>query len=326
MTQLENTNMETEGPRVACIDCGTNSVKMIIAEWKGGQFQRVFENSATTRIGEGMQANGMQLGEEPMRRTLGALVEFASQAKEHKAGQIAMVGTAALRDAHNRQEFVQLVKEQCDLTLEIIPGEEEARLSFLAVRRDPHWINSPRLLVIDIGGGSTEVIQGQAHSDAVASRVSINLGAVKLTEGYLKSDPPDAEQLAKAHEAATDAFSRTASSHPGETPFHVVGVGGTFTNIGAMLIGEAAEPEQLHGLTLRINALEQLSARLAGLSVEQRRQIPGLDPRRADIILGGVILLTHALAHIGSDRIDVSTRGLRWGVLYDRFSSLKGTQ
>lgn len=292
---------------------------MIIAEHVGDSFERVFEASATTRIGEGMQANAMRLGEIPMGRTLETLIGFAEQAKAHGVQEIAIVGTAALRDAQNREEFAQRVKEQCGLTLEVIPGDEEARLSFLAVRRDPHWKDLPKLLVIDIGGGSTEIIQGEAHTGRVQSRISVNLGAVKLTETYLKSDPPDAAQLSEAKQAAADAFAKVPFSHQGDAPFYIVGVGGTFTNIGAMQLGGVVESERLHGLSLPIGELEALCERLAVLSAEERKQIPGLDPRRADIIAGGIILLIQALAHIGSDRVDVSTRGLRWGVLYDRF-------
>lgn len=301
------------------IDVGTNSVKMVIADLADGGARRLYDNSVTTRLGEGMQAQAGRLREVPMRRTLDALAGFVGIACERGVRGIAAVGTAALREAENRDEFLRRAQERCGLTIEVISGEEEARLSYLAVRRDPHWRAFPRLLVIDIGGGSTEIIEGEPNGDAIASRRSVNLGAVRLTERYLKSDPPTVTQLAAANQIAAEAFGSVAlSASPGET--QVVGVGGTMTNLAAIDQQGRTDPESLHGHTLRADALEDLIALFAARTVAARKQIPGLDPARADIILGGAILLSQALAHIGSAALDVSTRGLRWGVLYDRFA------
>jgi exopolyphosphatase/guanosine-5'-triphosphate,3'-diphosphate pyrophosphatase len=228
------------------------------------------------------------------------------------------VGTAALRDADNREEFLRRAHERCGLDIAVIPGEEEARLSFLAVRRDPRWRDVQRLLVIDIGGGSTEIIQGEGNSDRIAGRVSINLGAVRLTESLLKSDPPTVTQLTAAHRAAGDAFQQVVIDRDG-APFAAVGVGGTLTNLAGMDLGSAGDPNALHGHRLTVDHLEQQIERLARATVIQRKEIPGLDPGRADIILGGAILLSQALAWIGAGEVAVSARGLRWGLLYDRF-------
>lgn len=324
MSHTPSASSSASPRRYACIDCGTNSVKIVVADLADGLARPVYENSATTRIGEGMQDNEMRLQEAPMRRTLEAIEQFAASARAHNALEIVLIGTAALRDAHNREAFVQQVRERCDLHLEVISGEEEARLSFLAVRRDPHWRGFAHLLVIDIGGGSTELIQGEEGADRVQSRISVNLGAVKLTERCLRSDPPSAEQIAAARDAAASAFAAVRVADETGEPYHVVGVGGTLTNLGGMKLHAMVDPERLHGLALHVPELEKLCALLADKTVEERRSLPGLDPRRADIILAGVILLIHALAHIGSKQIDVSTRGLRWGLLYDRF--LPGAQ
>ena len=307
--------------RYACIDCGTNSVKLIVADLAEDSAEPVFQLSETTRIGEGMQANAMHLQEEPMRRTLEAIVNFAAAARDNDALETVLIGTAALRDAHISADFVRRVQERCGLTLEIITGQEEARLSFLAVREDPYWRDIPQLLVIDIGGGSTELIQGEAGTDRIQARTSVNLGAVKLTEAFLRSDPPAAEQIAAANRAAAAAFDAAGLLIRMDQEFKVVGVGGTLTNLGAMKLASALDPEALHGMTLRVPEIEGLRTLLAQRSVEERRMLPGLDPRRADIILAGAMLLLHALAHIQSDRVGICTRGLRWGVLYDRFLS-----
>ncbi len=321
MSQFTSTTDPAHQHRYACIDCGTNSIKVIVADLGAAYAQSVFQLSETTRIGEGMQAHGMLLQPEPMRRTLDAIERFAQAAVSQGAQATALVGTAALRDARNRDEFVCQARQRSGLDLEVISGDEEARLSFLAVRHDPHWRTKTQLLVIDIGGGSTELIQGEVGTDRVASRISVNLGAVKLTESCLRSDPPSATELDAANGMAKKAFASVEVTRQTGQPYHVVGVGGTLTNLGAMKRAAAIDSEQLHGLSLSTGEISAFRDTLATHSVEMRRGLPGLEPSRADIILAGAILLMHALAHIHCDRVEISTRGLRWGVLYDRFLS-----
>lgn len=255
-----------------------------------------------------------------MRRTIDAIAGFMEEARGRGARDVAAVGTAALRDAHNRDEFLDRVLEKCGLKIDVIPGEEEARLSFLAVRRDPQWRAIDHLVVVDVGGGSTELIQGEPSGNRIASRRSVNIGAVKLTERFLKGDPPAVQELAAANRAVAQAFAAQPTDDEPSTA-HAVGVGGTLTNLAAIdLGGRPTTPEGVHGHALRADRLDKIIETLSGATVEERKRIPGLDPARADIILGGAILLAQALAHLRADSLDVSTRGLRWGVLYDRFS------
>jgi exopolyphosphatase/guanosine-5'-triphosphate,3'-diphosphate pyrophosphatase len=307
----------------AGIDVGTNSVKMVIADLRDGAATRVYETSVVTRLGEGLHAHAYRLREAAMRRTLDALAEMVDAAHAHGVTRIAAVGTSALRDAVNREEFLHRVHERCGLILEVIVGEEEARLSFLAVRRDPLWRDVGRLWVIDIGGGSTEIIVGEPGGDEVEARVSIDLGAVRLTERCLRSDPPSVTQLMAANEVTAEAL-RAAKLAPMQEPFVLVGVGGTMTNLATMDCGSRAEPEAIHGYVLRADRLEAQIAVLAARTIEGRKEIVGLDPRRADIILGGAIVLAQALAQLGATAIQVSARGLRWGLLYDRCQDLQG--
>ncbi len=304
----------------AGVDVGSNTVKMIIGDLGGGRAARIYEASVQSRLGEGMAAHASRLREVPILRTLDALAHFVAAAKSYGVRQIVGVGTAALRNAENREEFLRRAQERSGLTIEVISGEEEARLSYLAVRRDPHWREVPRLLAIDIGGGSTEVIQGEAHSDRIANRISVNWGAVKLTESFLKSDPPAIAQLAAANQAAAEAFGAIPlpeSFQDAET--RVVGVGGTLSNLAAIQRGGRSLSDVMHGYVLPADDLEDVLSLLASRTVAERKTLPGLDPRRADIILGGAILLSQALAHLNSHSVEVSTRGLRWGLLYDRF-------
>lgn len=302
--------------RYACIDVGTNSTKMLIAEL-GENPCAVFTLSVVTRLGEGMTPNTPFLREAPIRRTLDALAQMADAARQHNAIATIAVGTAALRDAENRDEFLRRARERTGVTVEIIPGEEEARLSYLAVRRDPVWRGESHLRVIDIGGGSTEIIQGEPGSERIESRISVNLGAVKLTEGFLRSDPVSVTQLGDANGAAAEQFAQVKVTQDADAL--LVGVGGTLTNLAAMQLGRLPEADELNGVRLSSETLSILTNRLANATIEERKTIPGLDPRRADIILAGAILLSQALAHLGASEVAVSTRGLRWGVLFDRF-------
>jgi len=303
---------------VAAIDIGTNSIKLIVAELKRNEARRAYETAAITRLGEAMQAQSLRLREAAMRRTLDALVPMMTAAREHGAEQIVAVGTAALRDAENRDEFLRRAHDRCGLDVEVISGEEEARLSFLAVRLDPHWRDCDALLVIDIGGGSTEIIRGEGGREEVAARVSVNIGAVRVTEHYLRSDPPTISQLSEANQAIIRAFQQVEAQLPHES-FTVVVVGGTATNLAGMDRGGFQDSDDLHGHVLTADRVEQMVERLSVSTIEQRREIAGLDPRRADIILGGALLLSQAMARIGTSEVAVSTRGLRWGLLYDRF-------
>ncbi|HLV79608.1 MAG TPA: Ppx/GppA phosphatase family protein [Chthonomonadaceae bacterium] len=315
--------------RYASIDVGTNSVKLLVAEADSNEARPVLDRSAITRLGEGMQASplGLKRGgparnlrEPAMRRTLEALAEFVDLARAEDASAVAAVGTAALREAANQDTFLRRAQQRCGLDLEVLSGEEEARLTYLAVRRDPLWQAAARLIVIDIGGGSTEIIQGQPYSDAIAACLSLPLGAVGLTETWLRADPPTIAELAAADAAAARAFDSVAlAPSPGRPRWQVVGVGGTLVNLAAVDLNGPDSLTSLHGHILTADTIAAQVSRFASCTLAQRRQIPGLEPRRADIILGGALLLGQALATLGSPSVAVSRRGLRWGVLYARF-------
>ena len=322
-----------EAARYASMDVGTNSVKLLVADLDGGEAQPVLDRSAITRLGEGMETSlsastsletepGRRLREPAMRRTLDALADFVSLAQAQGVRAIAAVGTAALREAANRDEFLRRAQQRCGLEIEILSGEEEARLTYLAVRRDALWRSVARLMVLDIGGGSTEIIQGLPFSDAIATAFSLPLGAVRLTETYLRSDPPTITQLAAANEAAARAFAEIdLPPFPSVERWQVVGVGGTLANLGAVDLNGPSSLEALHGHILTADVIESQVSLFASRTLQERRRIPGLEPKRADIILGGALLLGQALAKLGSPAIAVSLRGLRWGVLYERYLS-----
>ena len=298
--------------RFGVIDVGSNSVKLLLAERDdAGVFQPYREEARITRLGEGMHAG--RLREAAMRRTLETLEEFGEVSRAAGVHGLAAVGTAALREAVNGDEFVERAAA-VGIPVEPISGTEEARLSYTAVRADPHWRSQPLLMVIDIGGGSTEIVRGGGE---VAERRSVRLGAVWLTETTLFSDPPTIHQIAEASRVTTELLHEVL---PETEVGAAVGVGGTFTTLAGVKHGIAQrDPERIHGVHLTIDDVERMTERFAGMTVAQRTDVPGMDPGRADIILAGSIILGQTLNALGMDGCDVSARGLRWGVLYDRF-------
>lgn len=294
---------------------GSNTVKTTIVErGKGGRFVRVVDAAQVTRLGEGM--TGGRIREAAIRETLAILVDARALCERQGVRSVAAVATAAVRDAANGAEFVQRARD-LGVPLETISGDEEARLSYLAVRRDPLWRDAASLLVIDIGGRSTELIAGSEFGESPADRVSVPLGAVRLTEACLRSDPPTIAQLAAAH---AEAAERLAVATLPRRPSLAVGVGGTIVNMASVARELVVrDPERLHGDQLSLDEIERQTSLYSGMTIAGRKHLRGLDPARADIILGGAIILCQAMAKCGAEEIAVSCRGLRWGLLYDRF-------
>jgi len=303
-------------PRYAAIDIGSNTVKLTIAERDPtGRLVSVLDAGFTTRIGECIERR--RLGEEPIRRTLDALERCLSACAEHEVERVYAVGTSAIRDAENREEFLQRARA-IGATVEVLSGDDEARLSALAVRSDPRWRDAPRLAIIDIGGGSTEVICDVSNEPGDCGRVSLQLGAVRLTEACIRSDPPTASELNAARHAADDALADIVCDRPAESAT-AVGVGGTVTNLGSVnqALRGVANPD-LHGLKLPLAEVTRQIELFATMPLDQRRRTPGLDPARADVITAGAIILERTLTHLNLDVVYVSCRGLRWGVLHER--------
>ena len=302
-----------EGPLFAAIDVGSNTVKMLIARRNpDGSFERVLGINRPARLGEGIHA--FRLREIAIRRTVEAMGEFAELTREYKVSGIAAVGTSALRDAVNQEELINRARE-VGVEIEAISGEEEARLSFHAVACDPAWRDSKSLLAIDIGGGSTEVIRGSA-TDGVRFRQSMRLGAVRLTEATLLSNPPTLQQLNDANRLAQETVGELGLDKEERS----VGVGGTITTMAAVANGIYDAPtDDLHGFRLELDEVERQVEWYASRTTDERLLAIGLEPPRADIILGGAIILNQVMQSLGLEAIEVSLRGLRWGLLYDRF-------
>ncbi len=299
------------------LDIGTNSVKILVADRDCRGEYAHFELGAPCRLGEGMQRNRGALREDAMLRTLDALGSLLQQARAAGMQQVHAVGTSALREASNREQFLELARSRLQLDIEVVSGEEEARLSFLAVSIDPLWKQKGALCVLDIGGGSTEVIFGAPNGE-MEQRVSIRMGALTLSDRYLGTAPAPAVRLAEARQAAAAAFEHVTLK-PEQALLPLIGVGGTISTLAGMERGGTAPNGSLHGWPLAIEAVERQLHRLVSATMQQRMQFAGLSPQRADIIPGGAVLLAQAMESLGANTLQVSLRGLRWGLWYDRY-------
>jgi exopolyphosphatase/guanosine-5'-triphosphate,3'-diphosphate pyrophosphatase len=303
-------------PRYAAIDIGTNTLKLTIVERVSARELRpVLDAGVTTRIGEGIE--GRRLGEEPMRRTLSALERCVAVCAEHRVERVYAVGTSALRDARNTDEFLRRA-HAIGLSVEVLSGDEEARLSARAVRSDPIWREAEHIIVVDIGGGSTEIVFDSQNDCEHGVSISLRQGAVRLTEASVKSNPPTGAELEDAIRRADAELKAVVPPWPAQSAT-LIGVGGTITNLAAVHAACSREQrENLHGSVLDTLEIERQISMYAGMTTEERKAIPGLDPSRADVILAGAIILSRTMAMLGVSTVAVSCRGLRWGLLYDR--------
>jgi len=305
-------------PRFATIDVGTNSVLLLVADRTAeGRFQAVLERAEITRLGRGVDQS-RRLSPEGMEATLSVLTDYAQQARSLGAEAIAVSATSAARDAHNGAEFLEGARQRAGLTVEIISGEQEAQLSFASAHMDFASEAAGPLLVIDIGGGSTEFIYGNPAGH-VDFRHSFDVGSVRLTERLIRADPPTAEERGRVEQLLRETFSSLPPPPPAS---ELVGVAGTVTTLYALHHRiEPYDAERVHGGTLTLAQLEQLVDQLWRLPLEQRRTLPGLQPKRADVIPAGALILLQALRALGLEQCRVSDRGLRWGLLAHRFGA-----
>jgi exopolyphosphatase/guanosine-5'-triphosphate,3'-diphosphate pyrophosphatase len=295
--------------RIAVIDVGTNSVKVSIADSEpNGSIEIIAEETIISRLGEGVDKNG-SLKQEAMERTLSAIEHLVDKAKELDTRSIAAIGTSALRDASNGIDFLLKVKENTGVALEIIAGQREAELAYKAVMSDPAFRASDDnpVVVFDTGGGSTEVNIAQAGE--IQYHHSFNIGAVRLTERHFHSDPPSLESIEVAKNQASDLFSQISFAGPAPS---IIGIGGTVTNTASVIIGVSG---QAHGVSLKRNKIEETLKALASVNLEERKKTPGLDPARADVIIGGIVVVLSLLDRFEATQMRVSSKGLRYGLL-----------
>ncbi|MCJ7662668.1 MAG: hypothetical protein MUO24_00340 [Desulfobacterales bacterium] len=274
----------------------------------------VLDGGETTRLGRGLQRGG-KLDPLSIRASIDCLKRFRSLCQREGVQEIAAVGTNALRMARDADPFIQQVRKECGISPCVISGEEEALLSFLSVQQDPCMPRSA--MVMDVGGGSTEYIfrMGKDPSQPV-QYISLLLGALRLTEEFLHADPPSRDEVTKLRHKISKALLRVPPTLEGE----LVGIGGTAATLGSMHLGlDAFDQEQIHGLKLTIDDLRVKVEELQAKDLARRKQIRGLPPERADIILAGTMIILSTMERLKKDVIHISCRGLRYGLFYQRF-------
>jgi len=297
--------------RLAAIDVGTNTTLLLLAEATSALDIRVLaERAEITRLGRGIGGDG-RLGATGIERTLVVLEEYAALARAHGAPIVA-VGTEALRRAPNATDFLAPAGKLVG-PVEVIDGEREAALSYRAAASSFPAAAAGTMVVVDIGGGSTEIIRSEAG--AIRFRRSLPLGSVRLTERHVRHDPATGEEVAAIQAEVRHALDAVPLA--GGPPV-VIGTAGTVTTLAAMAQRLASyDPALVHGYRLTLAALEDLVRTLRGATQAEREGMPGLDPRRADVILAGACVLLEIARRAVVTEVVTSDRGLLWGLLYE---------
>jgi exopolyphosphatase / guanosine-5'-triphosphate,3'-diphosphate pyrophosphatase len=301
-------------PVYAVIDVGTNSVKFRIAERRAdGSWVTVIDRAEVTRLGEGIAETG-DIAPAAIARTVEAIAGMAGEARRHDAAALVAVGTMGLRSAQNSDDLIECVRERCGVTIEVIPGEEEGRLAYLAVKAGL-GLGEGRLVVFDTGGGSTQFTFGRGT--AVDERFSLNVGAVRLTTEFGLGGAISRRQLDAALGAIAAQFARLDGV---PSPDALVGMGGAITNMTAVMLGLAHyDPDVVQGAVLSRAEVDRQIELFRTRDVEARGQIVGLQPKRAEVILAGACVVRTVMDELDRDVLTVSDRGLRHGVLLERF-------
>lgn len=303
------------GERVAVIDLGSNSFRMVIFRMDAGGWEREHELSSAVRIGEGLLASG-RLGEAGMQRGLQALGEFACTRERAglEPGAIDAVATSAIRDAENGSEFLGLVREDTGFDVRVLSREQEARYGYLAA---VHSTTLTDGCVLDLGGGSLQLVR-------VAGRIaresgSWRLGAVRMTERFLSGDGPAKRGQCKALQAHVARKLERGAPWLAGSGERLVGLGGTVRNLANAAERAAGLPaEEVQGFVLTDAALDELIERLAALPPAERGTVPGIKPARADIVLAGALAIQQAMRQGEFGALEVTGAGLREGILFER--------
>ena len=287
--------------RVAAIDCGTNSIRLLIADIHrrngSAALTDVVREMRVVRLGQGVDATG-ELAPEALERTFAATADYARLIKEHGAERIRFVATSASRDARNRNVFVDGIRDLLGVEPEVITGDEEAALSFAGASSVLPILDGHQVLVVDLGGGSTEFVLGTAAG--VTAAKSVDIGCVRLTERHLRGDPPTAEQIAAAEADVDAAITRAGRDVPLERATAVVGVAGSVTTITAHALRlPEYSPDAIHGAVLPIGEVRAAATDLLSMTRARRAALPYMHPGRVDVIGAGGLVWRRILERMG---------------------------
>ena len=304
----------SQAPRYAAIDIGTNSIKFHIGEsLSDGTWRTVIDRAEVVRLGEGLKETGM-FSDQAMARAAAAISTMAEEAQHNGVDALVAVATMGMRNAHNAGLFIARVQACCSVSIEVISGDEEARLAYLAVQAGLGLPDVP-LVVFDSGGGSTQFTFG--HGATVDDRFSLNVGAARFTECYALNDAVSKTTLNEALAAISTELARLDTA---PMPDALIGMGGAVTNMVAVKLGLATyAPDAVQGAALTRSDVERQIEQYRSHPAKERQAIIGLQPGRAEVILAGACIVKTVMEKFRMDALTVSDRSLRHGLLIDRF-------
>jgi exopolyphosphatase/guanosine-5'-triphosphate,3'-diphosphate pyrophosphatase len=297
--------------RVAAIDCGTNSIRLLIADVVGDTLTDVARRMEIVRLGEGVDRTGT-LAPEAIARTRRALLGYAAEIAELGVNRVRMCATSASRDASNAADFRDMVRGVLGVDPEVISGDEEARLSFTGA---VHGLDdSPPYLIVDIGGGSTEFVTGDS---AISGAISVDIGCVRMTERHLRTDPPTAAEIGAAERDITEAVDRALAAVAGREARTLVGLAGSVTTVTALALDlPAYDASRIHHARVSYDAVAKVTADLLAATVAERLALPVMHPGRADVIGAGALILRTIMERSGHRSVVASEHDILDGIAF----------
>jgi exopolyphosphatase/guanosine-5'-triphosphate,3'-diphosphate pyrophosphatase len=305
--------------RVAAVDCGTNSIRLLVADLDADadRLDEVHRETRIVRLGEGVDRTG-ELAPAALERTFAASADYAAVIRRAGAQRVRFVATSASRDVRNRDDFVAGIRQRLGVDPEVVSGDEEAALSFTGATRELRGGSLPApYLVVDIGGGSTELVLG---SDAVTAARSVDVGCVRMTERHLHDDPPTADQVAAARADVEAAVALAAERVDVAAAATLVGLAGSVTTVAAMALDlPAYDRDRIHHARISSEDVHRVADTLLRMSHEQRAALPFMHPGRVDVIAAGALVLAVVLERVPVDSVVVSEHdildGIAWSIL-----------
>lgn len=289
--------------KYATIDIGTNSVRLLLCAFDEGKFHNVQKKVEMTRLGKGVNETKM-LDSERVLETVMVISQFTEESRKYGAEKLYIMATSAVRDAENASEFIDRVLKETGITIDVISGEQEAEIGFAGVLAGVNEENGLNL-VIDIGGGSTELIVG--NHDGILFSMSLDIGAVRMTGAFLKHDPVDSTELESMNRAIDEIASSVYETLRSFSVNKAIGIGGTAASYATMLNKmEIYDREKIHGTIVTIENIREINDRLMNMTHIERKDIIGLEEKRADIIFAGGIILEKTLKSLGLESYEFS--------------------
>ncbi len=311
---------------LAGIDIGTNTIRLLVLEAAGGTFRELYSGRKITRLGQDIDRTG-RFSPDAEERSLRALSDFSASIQRYGADHIAVVGTSAFRIASNAQKFIEEVEKRTGLVIRVISGEEEARFTLIGVmqvlKNTSLWrgsLNTPAL-VIDIGGGSTEIIMTSSNNGLLIK--SLPLGAVYLTERFIKHDPPLLDEIQHLRTWVQTLLQQKCPEMLDDHSGLFVGTAGTITTLAAIDQKLAEyDPDKINGYIMSKETVSMITNRLCTSTLEERRTMPGLEQGREDIIPAGSLIVQEIMDYFGVQSMMVSDWGLREGIIFDLYARI----